>query len=127
AFDELGDTSQAIRLRAILYLDMGRYQEAADDLQVALEDEPFDEIAHFKLAEAFRGLGNAARATRHFQIAAEIKQKRLRITDLLVQVERKPDDRAACAELGELYRDLNDTGRAQKWEQQAAAGEQITP
>lgn len=121
AFDEIGERPEALRLRAILYLDLNRFADAADDLQRVVETDPFNHVAHFKLADAYRGLHDLGRAKAHHEIAGQIKTQRLRINRLLAQVDEDPRNRAALSELAELYRALNDGPAAQHWEAQAAA------
>ena len=70
---------EAIRLRAILSLDLGKFAEAARDLEQAVDEEPFDQVAHSKLGDAYRGLGNTEKADYHTNFAESIKRTRTEI------------------------------------------------
>jgi len=65
ALVELGPMPQAIGLRGMLHLDLGQYELAAADLEFLSQAQPNDEVAHFKLAEAYRHLGQPDRARLH--------------------------------------------------------------
>ena len=65
ALAELGPMPQAIGLRGMLHLDLGQYGQAAADLEFLAQAQPNDEVAHFKLAEAYRHLGQLDRARQH--------------------------------------------------------------
>ncbi|MEJ7596068.1 MAG: tetratricopeptide repeat protein [Planctomycetaceae bacterium] len=58
ASDQIRNIPEAIRLRGILHLEMGQYEQAEDDLTQVMAMTPEDEIACFKLAEAWRLLGH---------------------------------------------------------------------
>jgi tetratricopeptide (TPR) repeat protein len=114
-------SSDGAAQRAMLLIDLRRYEEALPILEQVVADEPFDQFAHFKLADVYRALGQAERAGRHAQLAAEIKQKRLRIHTLTKQAAQDPSNRQLFEELAELHRELNDNEAAVKWEQRAAS------
>lgn len=107
---------EAVRLRAILYLDLGRFAEAVADLEQAVEEEPFDQVAHSKLSDAYRGLKRGDLAEEHQKIADLIKQRRLQIAKLSGQVEREPDRVELYTQIADLHRELNEGGAAQRWE-----------
>ena len=58
ASDQIRDIPEAIRLRGILHLELGHYELAEHDLTRVMAMNPEDEIACFKLAEAWRLLGH---------------------------------------------------------------------
>jgi tetratricopeptide (TPR) repeat protein len=119
-----------ISLRSSIYFDLQRYSEAAQDLRSMVQSDPFDLVAHFKLAEAYRRLGESDLARQHDEIALDIRAKRQRINRLREDLRRRPksDLPAMYEELIELHRALNDTAGAQFWErrlqQQAGAPEE---
>ena len=107
---------EAIRLRAILSLDLGKFADAARDLEQAIDEEPFDQVAHSKLGDAYRGLGNTEKADYHTNFAESIKRTRTEITRLMGLVDREPDRLETFDELAELHRSLNENDTALAWE-----------
>jgi tetratricopeptide (TPR) repeat protein len=108
-----------LHLRALIYFDLQRYREAATDLETEIAENPYDLVAHFKLADAYRRLGEFDLAARHQQISKGIRDKRQRINLLREFSLQHPEDRDACAELARLCRELNDLEQAAWWEQRA--------
>src|SRR5207245_7851049 len=78
-FPEVSDRSQACLRRGIIYLDLGRYSEAAGDLERAVAAQPRNASAHFKLSEAYRGLAHEEPARRHREVSAATEEQRSRI------------------------------------------------
>jgi tetratricopeptide (TPR) repeat protein len=107
---------EAIRLRAILSLDLGQFAAAARDLEQAVDEEPFDQVAHSKLGDAYRGLGNTEKADYHTEFAESIKRTRTEITRLMGLLDREPDRLETFDELAELHRSLNENDTALAWE-----------
>jgi tetratricopeptide (TPR) repeat protein len=68
---ELGDVPQALRLRGITHFELGHIQQAAADLKRVTELTPDDEIAHFKLAEIYRRLGQTEQTQKYQQLAQQ--------------------------------------------------------
>jgi len=110
---------EVVRLRALIHLDLGMHREAAEDFQKSIEAEPFDLVAHFKLAEAYRKLGKLDLARKHQEISDQIRGKRQKINKLYEAVKRQPANRQLCEQLAELHRDLNDARGASLWESRA--------
>lgn len=107
---------EAIRLRAILNLDLGQFAAAARDLEQAVDEEPFDQVAHSKLGDAYRGLGNTEKADYHTEFAESIKRTRTEITRLMGLLDREPERLETFDELAELHRSLNENDTALAWE-----------
>ena len=105
--------------RGVIFLDLGRYEEAVLDLNRAVSSEPMNEGARFKLSMAYRGLGNDELANKHREIWASIRQKRIRIIELLQQQRSSFLGKNACVELSRLHRELGDFERARYWQQRA--------
>lgn len=118
-FDEVRDQAQASLNRGVIYLDMRRYDEAARDLERAVAGDPHNAAAHFKLSEAYRGLGRSEPARRQREIADSIGQKRGRITLLLKRLSREPQNGRIYWELADLYEDLGDAESAAQWKRRA--------
>lgn len=119
-FPEATERWEACLNRGIIYLDLGRYDEAARDLEVAVGAQPQNALAHFKLSEACRALGRHQAAQRHREIADGINEKLSRIGSLRKQLKRDPQSaRIYYSKLAELYRQLGETELANEWEERA--------
>jgi tetratricopeptide (TPR) repeat protein len=120
ALAKAGEQPGAVRLRALIHLDLGMYNEAAEDFRKGIEEDPYDLVAHFKLAETYRKLGKLDLAQKHEAISLEIRDKRQRINKLREATGRRPSDRRLFEELAELHRDLNDARSAALWQERAS-------
>jgi tetratricopeptide (TPR) repeat protein len=119
-FPQIQESPLAYYTRGVVYLDLGRFEEAARDLERVVAAQPFDARAHFKLAEACRSLGREEPARLHRELAAAISAKRNRINELLKRRVSDRDDPQICEELAELYGDLGEHDAARQWRQRAA-------
>lgn len=61
----LAPSPAAGMLRGILYVDLGRYREAAADLSAVVAAEPANKEAHYKLSQAYFKLNETEAAQRH--------------------------------------------------------------
>lgn len=68
-------------LRGVLYLDAGRYREAADDLDQVVADDPLNKEAHYKLSQACFKLGEAERAKRHLRESQRLTRQAIDALD----------------------------------------------
>jgi tetratricopeptide (TPR) repeat protein len=119
-FAEARDPAAASLNRGIIYLDLGRYEEAVHDLEQTVAAQPMNAAAHFKLSEAYRGLKRDEPARRHRETALGINEKRGRIGKLQNRLRRESDDRQIYEELAMLCRETGDLEAANKWQQLAA-------
>lgn len=103
--------------RGVIYLDLRRFEESAEDLKRVVAVEPFNAPAHFKLSEVYRGLGQDRLALDHRNIAADIAEKQKRISALLKQRQTDPRNEMLYLELAQLHRDLGDLESAGRWQQ----------
>jgi tetratricopeptide (TPR) repeat protein len=115
-----GERPGAVRLRALIHFDLGKYQEAAEDFEKGMEEDPYDLVAHFKLAEAYRKLGKSGLAKRHEAISADIRDKRQKINKLREATKQRPADRHLFEQLADLHRALNDPRGAALWQERAS-------
>jgi len=126
-YPETRDRFLACLNRGVILLDLGRYEEALADLDKAVAERPFDPAAHFKLAEACRGLGRDEAAKLHREQATLIGEKRNEIGILENQLGRDTDDRWRYARLADLYRELHDEETARQWEARATRPDRSQP
>lgn len=120
ALSQSGEHPGAVRLRALIHLDLDMLREATADFQQGLENDPFDLSAHYKLAELYRKLGETELAQKHLEISTAIREKRQRINKLREASKRDPPDRRLYDELARLHRELNDARGALFWEERAS-------
>jgi tetratricopeptide (TPR) repeat protein len=116
---QIGETPGAIRLRAILQLDVGDFDAARQGLETVIAANPFDEAAHFKLAEACRRLGLADDTRIHLQQHHEIQSRRQEIRRLMSGFDRAPATRELCLKLARLHDELGESEQATYWFQTA--------
>ncbi|MGE5191865.1 MAG: tetratricopeptide repeat protein [Deltaproteobacteria bacterium] len=112
---QIGEIPEAIKLRAILQFDAGQLEEARQGLEIVIAVRPFDEMAHFKLAEACRRLGLSEEEQAHRELHRSIQAKRLEIRRLTAQLDRAPPTRDVCLKLARLHRELKERDRATYW------------
>jgi protein O-GlcNAc transferase len=107
-FPEIQHKPVAYLTRGVIYLDLGRFEEAVRDLERAVRTQPFNEGAQFKLSEAYRGLGQDEPARRHRELGLGIRQKRLRINELLKKQAERQLSTDESQEIVELHRQLGE-------------------
>ena len=78
-------------------------------------------MAHSKLGDAYRGLGETEKADYHTQFAESIKQKRIEITKASGILEREPNRFEIYDQIADLHRDLNESDTALRWERRGKA------
>jgi tetratricopeptide (TPR) repeat protein len=120
AIAEAGEQSGAVRLRALIHFDLREYKEAAEDFEKGVEADPYDLVAHFKLAEAYRKLGKPDLARKHEEISLDIRDKRQKINKLREATKQRPADRPLFEQLADLHRALNDSRGAALWQERAS-------
>jgi tetratricopeptide (TPR) repeat protein len=120
-FPQLKGSPVAFYTRGVTYLDLGRFEAAARDLERVVTAEPYNERARFKLSEACRSQGDEATARFHRDIANDISSKRSRINELLKKRREHQDDPQLCEQLAELYGALGEDDSAKHWSRRAAA------
>ncbi|HMC11752.1 MAG TPA: hypothetical protein VKH44_10695, partial [Pirellulaceae bacterium] len=102
-------------VRGVAYLELEQYEAAARNIERTVAAQPNNEKAHFRLAEAYRGLGQVELAARHTKIAAEIIDWRKRINDVLEQRTRNPYDLEIYERLAGLHAEMGDKAAADAW------------
>lgn len=76
---QLGEVPEALRLRGIMHFELGHVQQAAIDLKRVTELSPDDEVAHFKLAEIYRRLGQIEQTQKYQKLARQSQDRYLEI------------------------------------------------
>src|SRR5262249_32778007 len=117
---EVRGSPEAVKLRSILQLDLGMSEEARRGFETVVAAHPFDEVAHYKLAEACRQLGLTELEHTHRELSREIQTKRQTIRRILRDSEREPVTTDDCLRLAKLYRELGEQGPADHWSAVAA-------
>ncbi|HVV98792.1 MAG TPA: tetratricopeptide repeat protein, partial [Planctomycetaceae bacterium] len=105
------DEPRALLLQGLLALDRGHPREAIAPLERALEVQPRNKEAHYKLAEALDGIGEAEAATRHRHESRRLTDLSLRLLQVRRQLELSPDDARLREELSRLLAELRNPPR----------------
>jgi tetratricopeptide (TPR) repeat protein len=118
-WDQIREAPGAIRLRSILQLDAGEFDAARQGLEEVVAANPFDEAAHFKLAEACRRLGLAEESQIHRERHYEIQTRRQEVRRIKSNLDRAPPTRDQCLRLARLHDELGENEQAAYWFQAA--------
>ena len=119
-FPQIEHMPVAFMTRGAIYLDLGRFQKAVDDLSRVVVVDPYNEGAHFKLSEAYRGIQDVERSRRHRELGMDLRQKRIRMIALITEFRSKPHDTQLMKEFARLSRELGQRGDAKDWDQRAS-------
>ncbi len=84
-----GDTEAQIGLGRIL-ATRGKLQEAAKYLRMAVQSDPLNEQAHYRLASVCRNLELKDESEKEFRLFREIKQAKANLRELYRQMNKKP-------------------------------------
>jgi tetratricopeptide (TPR) repeat protein len=114
-------------IRGVAHLDMEQYEQAVRNLEQTVAAQPNNEKAHFRLAEAYRGVGREEPAGRHAKIAAEIAARRNQINDALEHRTRDPFDLPIYERLASLHEEMGDHAAARDWRARAVRISQARP
>jgi tetratricopeptide (TPR) repeat protein len=114
-------------VRGVAYLELEQYEQAARNIERTVAAQPNNEKAHFRLAEAYRGLGQVEPAARHTKIAADIIAWRKRINDVLEQRTRNPYDLEIYERLASLHEEMGEQAAASAWKARGMRISQARP
>jgi len=101
--------------RGVVLLDLRRFSEAAEELEIVIAAQPFNAPAYFKLSEACRGLGKVDLSRTYQQRAAEISSTQIRLSSLMKKREADPLDPSVYRDLEQAHRELGDLETAKHW------------
>jgi Flp pilus assembly protein TadD len=93
-------------LRGVLYFDLGRYAEAADDLGRAAKAQPFNKEARYKLGQAYLKLDRAAEAAEELEASRKLTAAEIEILELEPKWRQNPNDLELRDQLAKLYRQV---------------------
>ncbi|MBS0260569.1 MAG: tetratricopeptide repeat protein [Planctomycetes bacterium] len=109
-------------IRGFVYLDRGDFEKAVADFKLTIAAQPYNTQAHFKLSEAYRGLGKPAEALAHSRLANDLSAKRLEINVLLkLRAGQREPASAIARKLADLFEEIGDTAAAAHWRRQAGS------
>jgi tetratricopeptide (TPR) repeat protein len=123
AFPRIRDLPAAWYMRGVVHLDLGRVEEAAQDLEHAVAGAPFNALGQFKLSEAYRLLGREELARRHREAGNTISESRRQINQLLKEAHVRRNDRRFCEQLASLYEQIGEPETARSWREKARAAQ----
>ena len=115
------DWAPGLMLRGLLYLDLERYGEAADDLGRAVAALPYNKEGRYKLAQAYAKLKQPEKAAREFEISRKQTEAEIEVHSLEAQWKRNRSDRELADRLVELYEQVGRSQDAERLLRSAAA------
>ena len=77
---------------ALVYLDAGRYQDAAREAEQAIRRQPDDPKLRLIAARAHAGLGNTQRAIEHLEVALDLSPSDPEVSLLLGELEQSQEN-----------------------------------
>lgn len=81
ALSEIGFMTEAVCERGLIHFDLGNMSAAVKDLEKVVRANPDHEVAHYKLARAYRRLKLTEAADRHYREYQRIHHKNVRASD----------------------------------------------
>jgi tetratricopeptide (TPR) repeat protein len=119
-FPEVRENPSAYLARGSIYADLGDFAAAIRDLEACVRQQPSNERAHFKLAEAYRLSGKQNQAEQHRALAERLRQTRFELSELLERYSKSPTQDIRD-ELAALYAELGEETPAQFRKRQSPA------
>lgn len=107
----------AILLTGTIQVQDKKYNDAIAILLEGLEYHPQDDQFMYKLAEAYRGVGDTANAEKYIAMSDQLRQKRERFSELNTDAIAEPTNIAMRLELGELAEEIGRPELAVAWYQ----------
>nr|CAA9213021.1 hypothetical protein AVDCRST_MAG63-70 [uncultured Armatimonadetes bacterium] len=95
-----------------VYVRKARYADAVNALQRSLREDARDERTYYALANAYRRMGQAAKALTTEARFRRISALHVRMQDLEAKLSHAPNDPDAHLNLARVYRDLGLIGQA---------------
>jgi Flp pilus assembly protein TadD len=118
-----GDSVAPLMLRGEIKLDLKDYSGAAEDLEQVVRHSPLNKEAHYKLAMAYRGMGDRRRAESHLEKSRTLGELSTTAVALEQQASLEPDNVAIPMRLAEMYDRLGNSQRANYWRARARPGQ----
>lgn len=107
----------AILLTGTIQVQDKKYNDAIAALLEGLEYHPKDDQLMYKLAEAYRGVGDSANAEKYISMSDELRQKRERFSKLNTDAIAEPTNVGMRLELGQLAEEIGRPELAVGWYQ----------
>lgn len=104
-----------LQLRASLYLDARKPEEAAKILAKGVQYHPKDYTMHYQLLQAYQMLGASAEAEAQVPKVRTLNELQTKFQTLHDQVVQKPRDAQVRYELGDICAKLNMMDLAKSW------------
>jgi Tfp pilus assembly protein PilF len=106
----------ALSLKGKILLETGQAEAAREVFAGAAEQYPTDYLCRFKLAEAYRRLGQAEKASAEAKQAQRLRQLSKKLNELQLKAAVSPLDAEVRYELGELLsKELNQADEGRNW------------
>lgn len=107
-------------LRGDIYLEQGRFEEAAEDLKHAVELNPFETRGHYKLGQAYLGLKRGEKARECLNRSHELTLLQVKIRQLQEEYFNDPTNAEVAKQLAELNTQRGSKGLADYWTRAAS-------
>ncbi len=110
--------------RGLLQLDRGDTQSARDDLVRVLDVQPANDVAHFKLAEAYLRLDKPDLAAHHQRESRRLVAEERLVSELVRQAAAEPHNADVRWKLVRHFESRNQKDEVARWTSAAHAAEQ---
>ena len=107
----------AILLTGTIQAQDKQYNQAIGTILKGLESNPKDDQLMYKLAEAYRGVGDSKNAEKYIALSDELRQKRERFSKLNTDAIAEPTNIEMRFELGQLAEEIDKPELAVIWYQ----------
>ena len=107
----------AILLTGTIQVQDKQYNQAIGTILKGLESNPKDDQLMYKLAEAYRGVGDSKNAEKYIALSDELRQKRERFSKLNTDAIAEPTNIEMRFELGQLAEEIDKPELAVIWYQ----------
>ncbi len=107
----------AILLTGTIQVQDKQYNQAIATILKGLESHPKDDQLMYKLAEAYRGVGDSENAEKYIALSDELRQKRERFSKLNTDAIAEPTNIEMRFELGQLAEEIDKPQLAVGWYQ----------
>lgn len=112
--NQQGNLTAVIQLAGLLSFDLGQTEEAIKYFTKVLEVQPFNKEVHFKIAAAYRRMGEAELATEHLLESQKLTDQAIELQTVVESLKLTPDDNQLRKRAVELYRQLGKHDQADR-------------
>ncbi|WP_339744538.1 tetratricopeptide repeat protein [uncultured Rubinisphaera sp.] len=104
----------AHHVRGLLLIDLNQNEQAAQDLELVVNAQPWNYEAHYKLALAYRRLDQEEISSHHQQLADKYRLLRIELLEMTNKLREHPDDIPVRNRVAELYETFGNREQAKE-------------